>query len=255
MKFGFVGTGAITEAMVTGIAGSALNVSGIVVSPRGAEIAARLAARFPSVRVAPDNQAVVDAADVLFLAIRPQVAEDVVKALRFRPDQAVVSLIAATGHAALESWIDQPVELVRAIPLPFVAEREGVTAIYPPNPRVAAIFSALGSAVECATRQEYDLLGATSALMGTYFGILDKTSNWLADNGIAASKARTYLVPLFASLSQAAVKSEPLSFDHVRREFSTRGGLNEQLFEDFDREGGTKALTDALDRVLDRIKR
>lgn len=49
MKFGFVGTGAITEAMVTGFLGSKLELSQVIVSPRSAETAARLAARFPLV--------------------------------------------------------------------------------------------------------------------------------------------------------------------------------------------------------------
>ena len=57
--YGFVGTGAITRAMVTGL--SAVDPAPeIVVSPRGAEASASLAGRFGNVRVAADNQAVVD---------------------------------------------------------------------------------------------------------------------------------------------------------------------------------------------------
>lgn len=252
MRLGFIGTGVITEAIVTGIAGSTLDVSGMIVSPRSAGTAAGLAARFPMVTVAQDNQAVVDGADMLFLAIRPQVAREVVTALRFRPGQAVVSLIAATDHAVLEGWIGQPVELTRATPLPFVARREGVTVIYPPNAGAASIFAALGSAVECETRTEYDVLGAGSALMGTYFGILERATGWLADNGVEPAKARAYMAPLFASLSRVAVRSDS-PFDRIRHEFSTAGGLNEQVFADFDGKGGTEALTNALDRVLARM--
>jgi pyrroline-5-carboxylate reductase len=136
MRFGFVGTGAITEAMATGFLRSKLELSQVIVSPRSAETAARLAARFPLVQIANDNQAVVDASDVLFLAVRPQVAEDVIKALRFRQGQAIVSVIAATDRSTIGSWIDQDVELTLAIPLPFVADGEGVTAIYPPSSRI-----------------------------------------------------------------------------------------------------------------------
>jgi pyrroline-5-carboxylate reductase len=71
---------------------------------------------------------------------------------------------------------------------------------------------------------------------------------------MAASKARAYIAPLFASLSHTALRSDQATFDTIRREFSTKGGLNEQVFEDFDRKGGTRALTDALDRVYRRIQ-
>jgi pyrroline-5-carboxylate reductase len=262
MKIGFVGTGTIAEAMVTGMLGSSLDVSEtsfdvseITVSPRNGEIAARLAGLSPRVRIGADNQAVVDASDVLFLAIRPQIAEEVIRALRFRAGQSVVSVIAATDRAKLKDWIDAPVEITQAIPLPFVADRAGVTAIFPPNPDVAAIFSALGSAVECETREEYDLLAAASALMGTYFGILDRTTGWLAGQGMPEDKARAYLAPLFLSLAQTAVKHGGMPLAGLRQEFSTKGGLNEQVFEDFDQKGGTQALTAALDRVMLRIKR
>jgi pyrroline-5-carboxylate reductase len=236
------------------VSGTSLDISDIIVSPRNGEIAARLAGLSPRVRIGADNQAVVDAADVLFLAVRPQIAEEVIRALRFRPGQSVVSVIAATGRATLEAWIDAPVVITQAIPLPFVADRAGVTAIFPPNADVAAIFKALGSAVECETREEYDLLAAASSLMGTYFGILDRTTGWLAGQGMPEDKARAYLAPLFLSLAQTAVKHGGMPLAGLRQEFSTKGGLNEQVFEDFDQTGGTRALTVALDRIMLRIR-
>jgi pyrroline-5-carboxylate reductase len=254
MRIGFVGTGAITEAMVTGIVGSGLDVTGILVSPRNQAVAARLASQFPSVRIATNNQEVVDAAEVLFLAVRPQIAEEVITALEFRKGHTVVSVIAATDRSRLLAWIREDVQLTQAIPLPFVADREGVTAIYPPNREIASIFAVLGSAVECETKEEYDLLAVASALMGTYFGILDRATGWLAEKGMPREKARTYLAPLFASLAQRAARADQTSLEVLRREFSTPGGLNEQVFEEFDCGGGSRALTDALERVLNRVK-
>ncbi|MDK1492091.1 pyrroline-5-carboxylate reductase [Sinorhizobium sp. 7-81] len=254
MRIGFVGTGAITEAMVTGIAGSGLDVTEIVVSPRNAAIAARLASRFQSVRIAKDNQEVVDTADVLFLAVRPQIAEEVIRDLAFREGQRVVSVIAATDRPMLLTWIGEDVQLTQAIPLPFVADRQGVTAVYPPNAEIASIFDALGSAVQCETRDEYDLLAVASALMGTYFGLLDRATGWLVDKGMAREKARAYLGQLFTGLALAAVKEHQTPLETLRREFSTPGGLNEQVFEDFERGGGNQALANALERVLHRVR-
>ncbi len=254
-RLGFVGTGAITEAMVTGVLAAPALVSEVIVSPRNAEVARRLAGRFSAVRIAADNQAVVDASDLLFLAIRPQIAQEVIHALRFRPGQPVVSLVAATDRETLLDWIDAQVRLTQAVPLPFVARRKGVTALYPADAEVAALFAALGTAVECATREEYDLLAAASALMATYFGIMDRAVTWLSDNGLPEAKARAYLAPLFAELSQTAVRSDTGSFSELSREFATKGGLNEQVFGDFERNGGCEALASALDQVLTRIRK
>ena len=77
MKLGFIGTGALTSAIVTGLKSDPDNSVSILLSPRNEDIAASLASRYRDVRVAPDNQAVLDACDTVMLAVRPQLAHDV----------------------------------------------------------------------------------------------------------------------------------------------------------------------------------
>ena len=255
MTYGFIGTGTITEAIITGMMKSPLAPEEIVVSPRSQATARALAERYPNVRVAHDNQAVVDAADVLVLAVRPQVAAEVLTSLTIPATMQIISLIAATSHATLAQWTGHDASrIVRAIPLPFVAEREGVTAVFPANPQAERLFNAVGSAAVCSSQDEFDLFAVTSALMGTYFGLLERLSEWLADNGMPARTARDVLVPLFTSLTKVAQASGGTSLRDLRRAHSTSGGLNEQVFSDFEALGGSAALFTALDRVLLRAK-
>ena len=253
-NIGFVGTGEITEAMVRGLLTEPAYASAIHVSPRSVHIAATLADEFAAVRVAEDNQDVVDRSDMVFLAIRPQVAEEVVRALSFRDGQMVVSLVAATEREALSDWIGANVHLVQAIPLPFVAKRQGATALYPPDDAVAALFDTLGTAVQCQSRKEYDLLAAASSMMSTYFGIMETVAGWLEKSGLERAKGHAYIAPLFASLAQKATGPSGEPFSTLSREFATRGGLNEQVLSDFEKKGGIAALTAALDGVLARIE-
>ncbi|MBD9509099.1 NAD(P)-binding domain-containing protein [Ensifer sp. ENS10] len=253
-RIGFIGTGAITDAMVRGLLAEPAAIPQVVVSQRSADISARLASDFPQVHVSPDNQAIVDGCDTVVLAIRPQVAEGVIRPLQFREGQKIISVIAATDRPKLLDWIGTEVRLTQAIPLPFVARRKGVTAVFPADAGTAAIFDVLGNAVECETKAEYDLLAAASALMATYFGILHRTTEWLAENGLPEDKGRAYLAPLFAGLSEAALHAgTDVDFFEMSREFATKGGLNEQVFRDFDERGGTEALTRALSSVFERI--
>ncbi|KWV56972.1 pyrroline-5-carboxylate reductase [Rhizobium altiplani] len=253
-KIGFIGTGAISDAMVRGLLTKPAAVAHVTISPRNAEIAQKLAADFAEVSIAADNQAVIDASDLVVLAVRPQIAKEVLGGLTFRKDQSVLSVIAATDRQALLEWIGADVHLVQAIPLPFVADREGVTAVFPPDPHVASLFSVLGTAVECETKEEYDLLAAASALMSTVMGIMDISATWLEQRGLAKGKGRAYIAPLFASLTQTALRSETVPLEELSSEFATKGGLNEQVLSDFQKNGGRDALISALDRVLARIK-
>lgn len=254
-KIGFIGTGAITDAMVRGLLAKPAAVSHVMVSLRSADISARLAGDFPQVLVSGDNQAIVDDCDTVVLAIRPQIAEEVVRPLRFRDGQRVISVVAATPRDVLLDWIDADVHLSQAVPLPFVARRKGVTAVYPPDTDTAALFNAMGNAVECESKAEYDLLAAASALMATYFGIMHRANEWLVANGLPEDKGRAYLAPLFASLSDTALLAgQDVAFMEMSHEFATKGGLNEQVFRDFEADGGSQAMTRALDRVLARIR-
>ena len=253
-KIGFIGTGAITDAMVRGLLGKPVAVPHVMVSQRSADISAKLAAEFPLVIVAGENQAIIDGCDTVVLAIRPQIAEEVTRPLQFREGQKIISVVAATSRQALLDWIGADVRLTQAIPLPFVARRKGVTAVYPADTDTAAIFNVLGNTVECETKAEYDLLAAASALMATYFGILQHATEWLAQNGLPAEKGRAYLAPLFPGLSEVAVLAgKDTDFTDISREFATEGGLNEQVLLDFDGNGGSRALKEALSRVLERI--
>lgn len=252
---GFVGTGTITAAMVRGLKTSDLQGRPILLSPRNAAMAAELASGFAGVSVAADNQAVVDGAQTVFLAIRPQIAEDVIRPLRFRPGQSVVSLVAGLQLASLRDWIGPDVTLTRAVPLPFVAQRQGVTPIYPPNADMALLFNQLGCAIEVDTVEAYDTYAAASALMGSYFGIIELATGWMCRQGLAEDDSAAYLRGLFHSLGNVLASHPDSPAAQLRAEHSTRGGLNELAFQRFVDSGGESALTEALGAVLDRVTR
>lgn len=252
MRLGFIGTGTITAAMVRGLKGSPLKDWPVILSPRNADLARGLADSLPGVTVAISNQAVIDAADMVVLAVRPQVAEQVLRGLVIRAHQPVISLVAATSADQIAGWTGAR-QICRAIPLPFVEQRCDVTPVFPALPAALQLFDALGAALPVQDQPTFDLYAALSALMGSYFGLLETSAAWAINKGLPAPDARVYLAGLFHNLGKVA-QGDPRSLDDLRRDHSTAGGLNEQVFVNFARQGGTTALTDALDGVLRRIK-
>ncbi len=98
MKLGFIGTGEITSSIVTGLGSSVAMPHSIRLSPRNTAIAKQLANRFNGVSISSCNQEVLDHCDTIVIAVRPQVARDVLSELHFRPDHQVVSLVSALSH-------------------------------------------------------------------------------------------------------------------------------------------------------------
>ena len=201
-SLGFIGTGTITAAMVAGLRASRLVDSPVLLSPRNDETARRLAAGFPLVNIAVDNQDVADRSDVLILAVRPQQAEAVIKELGLRPDLTVISLIAGLDHRTLARWTGVST-VCRAIPLPFIAKTRGMTPIFPPEPAVIDLFDALGGALPVTDLGAFDTYAALSALMGTYFGIAEIVTGWAEARGLPDEYTRPYIAALFGNLADA----------------------------------------------------
>lgn len=251
-RLGFIGTGTITAALLRGLKTSPLAEWPVLLSPRNAGIAADLAGSLSGVTVAADNQAVIDGSDLVILAVRPQVAEAVLKPLTFRPDQSIVSLIAGLPIATLSNWTGVA-RITRAVPLPFVEQRRDAIPVFPPDPQTMALFNAVGRALPVSDAKAFDVYAAASALMGTYFGIVEEAARWAVAEGLPPDDARAYLASLFSNLGEV-LRTSPDPLADLRVAHSTRGGLNEQVHTQFAAQGGTDALAHALTSVLNRLR-
>ena len=251
---GFVGTGTITASIVTGLCGASGTSNRIWLSPRNADVAARLAATCSQATVAESNQQVVDRSDVVFLAVRPQIAHDIIRELRFRPEHRVISLVATFSRDRIAALVAPAAAVSCAVPQPTVAARLGPTAIFPADPVARALFGRLGTAFEAGSERELHALWASTAAMASYFSMLDTLSSWLVRNGVQAQTARDYIAAMFRGLGHVPVASET-AFNELAGEFKTRGGLNEQLARDLARSGVFDAWSAGLDAILARIEK
>src|SRR4051794_3683002 len=132
MDYGVLGVGAIAAAIVTGLCDDEAEAPSVLLSPRGAGVAAELAERFETVTVAADNQAVVDGASVVILCLRPQEAREGLGGLRFPGGQVVISAMAGVSVEELLRLVAPATDVARTIPLPSVATRAGIPPIPPP---------------------------------------------------------------------------------------------------------------------------
>ncbi len=249
---GFIGTGSITKHIVRGLKASHMADAPVLLSPRNQAVAQDLSERLPGVQIAANNQDVLNRADLIILAVRPQLAAEVIRPLAFDPDKPVISLIATLPITDLHAWTGVT-QICRAIPLPFVERRSCVTPVFPPLPAAMELFGALGQALAVTDLAAFDSYAAASALMGTYFGLVESASAWMQMQGIPEQDAAAYLRALFANLG-TTLRDDPQSATALRLAHSTKGGLNEQLRRVFQTNGGDAALKAGLSAVLDRIR-
>jgi pyrroline-5-carboxylate reductase len=253
MKLGFVGCGTIASSMVIGLCSSG-SAGPIMLSPRNEQVAAALASRFANVQIATTNQAVLDASEVVVLAVRPQIAFGVLSELRFRRDHHVLSLIATLPLEYIRSVTTPATLVTRAVPLPSVALRQGPTAIFPPGQPVKALFDALGTAIELDDESEFDAFATATATMASFFSFASTVSGWMTRNGVAPENARTYVGEMLRGLAATSQAMPDRSFSALADEHQTPGGLNEQVLQSITRDGSFVELDRALDMVLKRLQ-
>ena len=116
MKLGFIGTGKITSSVVTGICKSKIYFQKILLSPRNRNVAKRLKREFKRVSIANNNQEIVNSCNWIFLAITPTVGQKIIKNLKFKAGQTIVSFISTMTLPQLKKAIKVKATIVRAIP-------------------------------------------------------------------------------------------------------------------------------------------
>jgi pyrroline-5-carboxylate reductase len=224
----------------------------ILLSPRNAERAAELAARLPSVRLATDNQQVVDDSDVVVVCLPPANAAAVLAGVAFRADHAVVSAVAGLSVERLARLVRPATDIARSIPLPAVATRTSVTPVYPVTPAAVGLYDRLGGSMEIADELAYESVAAASATVAAYFRYLGTIADWLSSHGIPTAASRRYVADTFAALS-GELGSTDADFAALAQAHTTPGGLNEQFARDLDAAGAYAAVQVGLDAVLTRI--
>jgi pyrroline-5-carboxylate reductase len=252
-KVGVIGIGTIGAALTTGLSGFDDPRADFILSPRNEAISRRLAARFSNVTVAGSNQAVVDGAEIIILAVRPQIAEELIEALQFRAEQRIISLVGTFSVGRLAPLVAPATDISRAVPMPPAAERRGPFGLYTQSDEVLRLFEGLGRVIRVEEEAHLDLMSAGTSLMATYFGMAGTIDGWMSKQGFDPAASRAFVGELFLSLALVARERSEESFERLSTDYSTLGGLNEQAWRELRAAGWPDQLRAALDLLLDRI--
>ena len=258
MKIGILGTGQISSALVEGFCTNAVSKEKLhfYLSPRNRERAAALQAAYPKhVTVCASNQAVLDSApDWVILALLPRDTEDILKPLRFRPEQKLVSLISDHPLEQIQAWAGTTAKAVRMVPLPFAALHMGPIAYYPPYAEIHALIQPLGQLIELDSEAALNTILTLTALMSPFYLLIHETAEWGKQHGMTDAAAVGYLTSFFEALSVMAQQAPNSNAVAQLCYDTTSGGLNEMAYRTIRERGGYQIWREALDAVLERLQ-
>ena len=255
MILGFIGCGKISFSVLTGIFSSNLKIKKILVSKRNSKISSFLRKKYKKVIVAKENQEIIDKSDWVFLAVTPSVGEKIIKELKFKPNQKIISFISTITIPRLKRMIKVKADIIRAIPLPPISLKEGPIPICPPNKKVKKFFDQLGSTIEIKNEKLSINFWSTSGMMASYYNLLRTMSDWLIKRGVKRLDAQKYITSLFLALSKDAVVNTKKDLKYLVKESQTPKGLNEQALKDISRKKVYKYVVEALNNIHKRLNK
>jgi len=246
-SLGFIGTGHLAAFFVAGLSRAAAPYA-ITVSPRNADVAEDLRARF-GVAIAPDNQAVLDSCDVIVASVLPQQARAVLAPLKFRSDQTVLSVMAGIGLAAIGELVSPATATVAMMPGHANAYGIGPSVLYPDNPAARALLRHLGPVHVYDNEAAYTAASVLGAFSGMSLLLMKQAIGWFAANGLAAADARALVAEVVAG-NAAVLRDDPLALDEITGGVATPGGITEQGWRLAEEGRGWPAAFDAVLRRL-----
>jgi len=255
IRIGFLGTGVISDAVIRGIYKAKNLDLSINVSARSNSISQKLAADFPQIKVISDNQELVNHSDYVVIALKRQIVQEALNKLNFSPEQTIISFVPTISRKLLADYSKHPIDAIyRAVPLPFIAEHQSATPIFPSQPILEHIFSQTGGVIVANDEHQFDLFMLGGSMMGIYFQFSGACANWLAQQGLEQGQANLFISRLFNCLSQKSIANEALDFSQLQYDYSTPGGTNELIITAFAKQGGIEFLHAIFDQALNEGK-
>jgi len=195
-KIGFIGSGNMGAAMISGLIDSgASRPENIICSDIREDLLEEIKAKF-GIQVSPSNIEVATDADIVILAIKPQIMVPVLREIKDCLDMSkiVISIAAGVPLAAIETCLSKKLRLIRVMPNVAVAVREGAAAIaagentYKEDIDLAmAIFNSVGKSIFL---KENNLMDAITGLSGSGPAYIFMIVDALADAGVRVGLAR-----------------------------------------------------------------
>jgi pyrroline-5-carboxylate reductase len=255
MKIGFIGTGQITKAVVTGILGSRLKINKIYISERNKKISKNLKSKSKKIVIIKNNQEIINKSNWVFLAVTPTVGNKILHKYYFKSNQTIVSFISTIKMKQLKKIIKVKAKIVRAIPLPPISLKKGPVPIFPPNKKVKNFFNHLGTTVEINKENSSLNFWSTSGMMAPFYELLHSMSRWLVKRGIKKDDAQKYITSLFVALSEDAVIKSKKDLKYLVKESQTPRGLNEQGVKELKKLGFYRSIEKTLNSILKRLNK
>ncbi|MGN7398242.1 pyrroline-5-carboxylate reductase [Cytobacillus praedii] len=254
-KIGFIGCGKMAQAMIGGILQSNTVVpQQIVASAQSEETIDKAAAKF-QIQVTANNRLVAEQADILFLAIKPNIHAQIIEEIKhvIKQEAIIITIAAGISLKFLEDSFNRQIKAIRSMPNTPSLVGEGMSAICANDfvtkeelAEVIHVFSSFGK-VEVI---EEKLMNAIPAISGSSPAYVYMFIEALADGGVKNGLSRDQSYHLAAQAVLGAAKMVLETGKHpgeLKDEVCTPGGATIEAVAELEKNGLRAAVLAAME--------
>jgi len=260
LQLGFIGAGNMAEALARGILGAKLLEARQMIAADPQEPRRKLFERELKVPTTTDNQAVIEQAPVVIIAVKPQVFDKAVAPLAglFGPKKLLISICAGLSTKHIEETVAAGTRVVRTMPNTPMLVRRGMSAVCAgaaAKPADVAKAQRLLGAAGQVIRVPEDLMDAVTAVSGSgpayFFYFTELLAAAGVKVGLSEDDARLLARVTFEGAAKLLAESAD-GPEELRRRVTSPGGTTEAAIKTFDALGLGKTVAAAVEAARDR---
>jgi pyrroline-5-carboxylate reductase len=254
IKIGFIGAGNMASALVGGLLAKGITPKSIALADSQAQQLHIFAQQ--GMFISTNNIDVVERADVLVLAVKPQVMADVLKPLVNIVQQKkplIISIAAGISVESLNRWLGGNLSIVRAMPNTPALVQTGATGLYANDlvsveqrQQTEAILGAVGLSLWV---EEERLIDSVTAVSGSgpayFFYVMEAMINAGKELGLDEKTARALTLQTALGSAQMAITSDEPPAE-LRKRVTSKGGTTERAIATFDEANMQQIFSQAL---------
>jgi len=254
-KITFIGGGNMARSLIGGLVATGMSNKDISVSEPKADLREKLTKDF-GINALEENASAVVGADVIVLAVKPQILQEVVTPLgslvaETRP--LLISVAAGVTCSSIERWLGGDPALIRVMPNTPALIGAGISALYA-NSNVDVGQRALAEKIVTAVGktvwiEEESLMDAVTAVSGSgpayFFYIMQAINDAAVREGLDAETARLLSLETALGAARLALESE-VTPGSLQAQVTSPGGTTEAAINVLNNSGVGDALQKAV---------
>lgn len=238
----FIGCGNMSRSLIGGLIANGVNTNHLLASDPDNDQRNAVSDQFGITTLENNNDA-VESADVIVLAVKPQVMHEVVSGLAGfikGKSKLIISIAAGVKLVSIMEWLEGPTAVIRVMPNTPALIQAGAAALYAnqhatdtQKNTAEAMMRSVGTAIWLDTEDQMDIVTALSGSGPAYFFYFMETMEKAAiEMGLNNDSARLLTIETALGAAKMALlsSSDPAV---LRKQVTSPGGTTEQALNTF----------------------